>query len=433
MSVTVTGFHSQALSPIDEWVYIDYLYKLPSQGIIHQGENIGPEALQLMACTGEKASGPQGPPCEISRVGDNVDPALFPYAGVQSAYGYTPLYFIPTWVIAKGIQFVTGTDLLTAGRFAGSFWLVGTMLLIYALFREFKVKKVAAVAIGLAFIGSPFAWWTYTYISTDIPSVGISALLLLAARRFILGRWSGWWVVLLSVVAILFKTGNILAVGLAALYLLLQFLFEEVRARPWRVPGAVTAGIRGKGPLGLVTVAITALVASGVTQFAWQLVQKAATIGLPADQGVGSPLTWEALLAQVANFLPGTLTSNVALVGGGFAYFVPYAIVAPLSWLCIGGVIGALLVLPAGSSNRSIVYSVGIASVVCAPLLAILLQLSLGQYFELPPRYGAPILIGFLLLAGMIAEKNAFVKWVLTGYGAALVLFVVFTAHGFAR
>lgn len=433
MSVTVTGFHTQALSPVDEWVYIDYLYKLPTQGIIHQGENIGPEALQLMACTGEKASGLQGPPCDISMVGDNVDPKLFPYAGVQSAYGYTPLYFIPTWVIAKGIQLVTGTDLLTAGRFAGSFWLVGTMLLIYALFREFKVNRVATLAIGLAFIGSPFAWWTYTYISTDIPSVGISALLLLAARRFIIGRWSGWWVVLLSVVAMLFKTGNILSVGLTALYLLLHFLFEEARRKPWRATGSLVAGLKGQGPLGFVTVALAALLASGVTQVAWQLVQKAATTGLPANQGVGSPLTWQALLAQVANFLPGTLTSNVALYGGGFAYLIPLAIVAPLSWLCIGGVVGGLLVLEPGSANRAIVYSVGIASVICAPLLAILLQLSLGQYFELPPRYGAPILIGFLLLAGMIARKNAFVKWILLGYGTALVLFVIVTAHGYAR
>jgi hypothetical protein len=432
MSITVTGFHTQALSPVDEWVYIDYLYKLPTQGIIHRGEAIGPEALELIACTGQKGNGLQGPPCQLSSVGDNVDPGLFPYAGLQSAYGYTPLYFIPTWVIAKGIQLVSGTDLLTAGRFAGTFWLVGTMLLIYALFREFKVTKTATVAIGLAFIGSPFAWWTYTYISTDIPSVGIATLLLLSARRFITGRWSGWWVVLASVAAVLFKTSNVLAVALTALYLVLHFLFEYIKSRPWKDPQALLEGVKGRGPLGLLTVAAAALLASAATQLLWQAAQTAAAIGPGPDQGISAQLTWQELLAQVANFLPNTLTSNV-VSGNGYAYLIPYGLVVPLSWLCIGGVVGGLLVVKAGSSNRSIAYAVGIASVVSAPLLAVLLQVTAGAYFQLPPRYGAPILVGFLLMAGVIAGKNGFVKWVLTGYGAALVLFVIFTAHGYAR
>jgi hypothetical protein len=433
MSLTVTSFHTPAMSPVDEWVYIDYLYKLPVQGFVREGDVIGPEALQLMACTGEKAYGPMGPSCESSKVGSNIDPALFPYEGKQSAFAYTPLYFIPTFVVAKAIQLVTGTDLLTAARFTGPLWLAATMLLFFALFRAFKVNRLVTVAIGLAFIGSPFAWWTYTYISTDIPSVGISALLLLAAKKFIDSRWSGWWVVLLSVVAVLFKTANILAVGLTALYLLLSFLLFHLRERPWKKPGSVMNGLRGKGSLGLVTIVIASLIASSAAQALWLLIQRSQAIGKPADQSVGTPLTLDTLLSQLTNFLPNTINSNVNLYGGGVAYTIPDAVVAPLGWLCIAGVIGALLVLRKGSRHLDIAYAVGIASVICAPLLAVLLYVTLGQYYPIPPRYGASILIGFLLMGGIISRNNFFVKWVLLGYGVALILFVMLTAHGYAR
>lgn len=433
MSLTVTSFHTPAMSPIDEWVYIDYLYKLPVQGFVREGEVIGPEALQLMACSGEKAYGPMGPPCESSKVGSGINPELFPYAGKQSAFAYTPLYFVPTFVVAKAIQLATGADFLNAARFTGSLWLVGTMLLFFALFRAFKVNRLVTVAIGLAFIGSPFAWWTYTYISTDIPSVGISALLLLAAKRFIDNRWSGWWVVLLSVAAILFKTANILAVGLTALYLVISFVLFHRRDRPFRSRDTRRAGLLGRGPLGLVTIALVSVFASAATQALWQLFQKAQSLGSSADQGVGVPLTPETLLSQLTNFLPNTINSNVNLVGGGVAYKIPDALVTPLSWLCIAGVIGGLLVLKRGSRDLDIAYAVGIASVACAPLLALLLYVTLVQYYPIPPRYGASILIGFLLMGGIIARNNFFVKWLLLGYGVALILFVMFTAHGYAR
>jgi hypothetical protein len=435
MSVTVTASHSHALSPVDEWVYIDYLYKLPSQGIIRQGEELGPEALELMACSGEKVSGPMGPACDVSQVGDHVDPALFPYSGLQSAYGYTPLYFAPTWAVAKGIQAVTGADLLTAARFTGPLWLVGTMLLFSALFREFKVNRVTTAAIGLAFIGSPFAWWTYTYISTDIPAVGVSALLLLATRRYLTGRWSGWWVVLISVAAVLFKTGNVLAVALAALYLVSHFVFSRIRSRSssQRMPVTLRDAVRGRGDLGALVIALASVVASGIALGAWQLIQRAAAIGPSSDQGLGAPLTLQDLATQVTNFLPGTIVSNVPGGPGIDAYAIPSLLTAPLSWLCIAGVVGALLTLRRGSEHLGLAYSVGIAAVAAAPLLAVFVQLTLGFYFDLPSRYGAPILIGFLLMAGVVAQRNFFARWVLLAYGAGLVAFAIVSAHGYAR
>ncbi|WP_431279737.1 hypothetical protein [Leifsonia poae] len=87
MGFTVTAHHTEALSPIDEWVYADYLYKLPQQVLIPRGQEIGPEALKLMACTGVREYGPMGPECG-SDYAAHLDE--FPQGGITSADGYTP-------------------------------------------------------------------------------------------------------------------------------------------------------------------------------------------------------------------------------------------------------------------------------------------------------------------------------------------------------
>ena len=89
VSGTVTALHTEEMSPIDEWVYLDYLNKFPSQGIVHRGEDIGLDALEQMACHGVKVYGPMGPPC-----GSNYEDRIreVPYLGQTSADLYTPVY-----------------------------------------------------------------------------------------------------------------------------------------------------------------------------------------------------------------------------------------------------------------------------------------------------------------------------------------------------
>jgi hypothetical protein len=428
MGFTVTAHHSQALSPVDEWVYADYLYKLPQQVFVPRGQEIGPKALELMACTGVREYGPMGPPCG-SDYAANL--AKFPQGGITSADGYTPLYFVITWAGAKAIQLVTHTSIVEAGRFTGAFWLAGGILLFYWMLRLLSIRRVVALGLGLAVIASPFAWWTYTFVSTDAPVFALGALLVIAAIKFVRGQWSGWWLPLIGAVATLFKITSILAVLLVALYLVVEFVVRRVRERPRRRGFEWRNSIIGRGNDGLVVIAGASAIAALVAEAAWLGVRAAIAVGPAANQGVTGQMSLKDLGSQFVNFLPGTIISNVNITGRttlGFA-IQPF-IVQPLAWITIAGVIGAVAIHTWQRPNAPLVYSIAALSILGAPLLAIALSLQ-GTYFPIPPRYGAALLPAFLLAAGLIV-KNRLSTTLLVAYSASVLAVVLVFAPNFA-
>ncbi|RLP75997.1 hypothetical protein D9V32_07520 [Mycetocola tolaasinivorans] len=419
MSFVVTANHSHALSPIDEWVYVDYLYKLPHQGILQQGEIIGHEALDAMACDGVKPYGPMGPSCR----GDYSDLSKFPFAARTSADPYTPVYFAITRVIGDAIHTVTGAHELTSWRLTGSIWLALTMILMYWLMRLWRVPKTVALVLGLAFIGSPYAWWTFTYVSTDAPTMALGTALLIAATLYIRGRSSGWWVVGLSAFALSIKVTNILAVCLVALYLGIVWLDEFIAKRRRGIEPPAR-----RGWFNPLTLALTSIVAAGIVEVAWLVFRHLVSVGESANQAISVPLTAKELLLQTTTFLPGTITSNVNISGSTeFAYAIPTFAVIPLSWLCIAGVVGAFWALKKTNPARHMIIAVTISAVFFAPMLAIVITLATGAYFPLPPRYGSPMLAAFLMLAGM-QIRNRWATAIIGVYAVALYVVVLAAA-----
>lgn len=420
----VTVLHSDALSPIDEWVYVDYLYKLPTEGILLQGEEIGKEALEIMACNGVTPYGPMGPACgsDYSVVSE------FPFGGITSADAYTPIYFAITRVVGDTIHILTGTDQLTAWRLTGPLWLALSMVVFYLLLRKWAVHPLAVLAIGLAFIASPFSWWTYTYVSTDAPSFLVGALLILLATRYVRGEGSGWWIPALSVLAVLTKVTNILGVCLVALILAFHWI-AEFRSTSWSGPRTRRPNIPNRYSLALPGIAAASVMLASVAQLAWLALRRAMAIGMPADQSIGIALDTQELVSQMTNFLPGTIVANVNIAGStGYALPVPGFVVAPLSWICIAGVIGAFWALGERSRHAPLVIAVALSAALFAPMLAIVIQVTTGGYYTLPPRYGAPILAGFLLLAGM-TMTNRWATWILLTYAVALSGAMLFMAR----
>lgn len=417
MGFTVTAHHSDALSPVDEWVYADYLYKLPQQLVVPRGQEIGPQALAIMACSGVREYGTMGPPCNSDY---QKHLAKFPQHGITSADGYTPLFFWATWVGAKVIQLFTRTSIVEAARYFGAFWLAGGILLFYWLLRLLKVNRIVALGLGLAVIASPFAWWTYTFISTDAPSFAFGALLLVAAIKFTRAQWSGWWIVLISVVATLFKTTNILAVLLVALYLILEYILRRTRERPRRRGFSWRTCLTGRGDDSFTVVAVVAIAASAVAELIWLVIRNAIALGPPATQGYSGSLSLEALGEQLVNFLPGTIISNVNIYGRTqLGLPIPPWALEPLSWICVAGVVGALLLFRWRQPNATLVYAIAVAAVIAAPILTIALTLQ-GTYFVIPPRYGACLLPAFLLAVGLIV-RSRFGKILLVAYPTALL------------
>ena len=428
VSGTVTVLHTDQMSPVDEWVYLDYLYKFPTQGIVHRGEAIGDEALDIMACNGVKVYGPMGPDC-----GSDYQKHLaeFPYQGQTSADLYTPFYFAITWVVGGAIHLLSGIDLVTSWRLTGPLWQGLSVFVLFLLFRQWKVAPIATLALGLALIASPFSWWTYSYVSTDAPSFTFGVLLLFAATKYVRGEWSGWWIVASSALAIAFKATNILSIGVVALYLIVQWLYER-RSTTWDGLRTRRPGFANRRWFALPGTAVLAGVAASVIVVAWTFIRSAVAISDAPDQGTTAAFGIKELLDQMVNFLPNTLTSNVNLAGAGvLAYPVPGIVSASLSFITIAGVVGAFWTLQRGAKEIPLVVSIALASVLAAPVLAVVLYFSQGEAFALPPRYGASILGGMLLLTGLTIRYPP-AAWATLTYSSALALFVVGTAFHYA-
>ena len=413
-SGTVTVMHTSGLSPIDEWVYSDYLDKVPTEVVVKQGEMIGPEALNRIACDGVVPYGPMGAECGASY----SDVSGFPYAGRTSADAYTPVYFISTWAVGGVIRLITHQDQLTAWRLTSPIWLVGTLLIMVSLFRRYHIDFLVTITLGAAFIVSPFAWWTYTYVSTDAPSAFFGALLLLQASRFVQHETRGWWLVATSALAVLFKLTNILAVCLVGLILVLAWIQEVLRARKDEGRGVHLGDLPRSMSLSLIGAA--AVAASVITEVVWLGIRRVIAVAPQAQNGLGIPLNRRALGEQLANFLPGTITSNVVVAGGGgYALPVLGAAVVPLSWLCVAGVVGAFWSAGIRRSHGPIVAATAIAAVGFAPMLALVLTVATGAYIPLPARYGASILPGILLVTALTMRRHL-AAWIFLVYAVIL-------------
>lgn len=425
MVVSVTLRHGEAASPIDEWVYLDYLFKMPGDLIMLRGEQIGLRGLELMSCEGVKPYGPMGPPCGSDYEASRSD---YPYRGLTSADGYTPLYFVITWLLGKGIQSITGIGDVQAFRLTGFFWLAASVIVFYLLARAMKVHKIAILAIGLVFIATPFAWWTYTYVSTDAPSFLFGVVLLWGAVRYLQGSGSPWWMVAVAGVAVLFKVTNILAVGVVALLFVIVAATDLVQSRRGRLEEG-----QSRSPVKLLLVTALMVVASLALEYAWLTIRSAIALGPPPYVDIlNRPgLREMGLEDALLNFLPGTLISNVNVTGtvGEYAYTIPAHLVVPASWLCIAGVVGWLLMRKVGVLENALAWTVAVSATLFAPILVLAMVLLEGIHIQLPPRYGASVLPGFLLAIGMLMTSKA-VRGMILSYGVLLLAFVcVFAAR----
>jgi hypothetical protein len=66
-----------------------------------------------------------------------------------------------------------------------------------------------------------------------------------------------------------------------------------------------------------------------------------------------------------------------------------------------------------------------------APVLALAVQLAQGEYFQLPPRYGASLLPAFLLATAFIL-RNFVMNWILIIYSCGLFAVGIVAAYIFS-
>ena len=414
---TTSSLHGQELSPIDEWVYVDYLFKLPEQIIVRQGELIGEQARQVMACSGSVPFGLQGPPCE-----SELNPDEFPWKSITTVDKYTPLYFWSTWIIGKPFQWL-GADEITSWRWASSLWLTAGLVMFVAQLNFWRVPKIVTMALGLALIASPFSYWTFTYVSTDAPLFFFGAWLLYLASLFSQGERPGWLLIPVAVVMVLFKVTALLGVLLVGLFLVAEFIRDSLSTKRFSLadfrPG--TPAVRRYQ---LLVFPLLAGIAAGVSQLLWlQTSSMFVASDASVDQGISIPLTPLGMAQLAFYFLPGIIQTGVLVTPGSFVDMIPMPSVfaIPLAWLLISGVAGSFFLVRRASARRSMVDGVLISALISGPLLALLILGTTGSYFQLPSRYAAAMLPGFLLVTSNILRNKAAIV-LLICFSAALIL-----------
>lgn len=403
--ISVTILHSPATSPIDEWVYLDYLYKIPEQGIVFKGEFVDQRVLELLSCHGTNPFGPIGTKCGFFPILSD-----YPNGAVTSADPYTPLYFYTVFGIGALLHFVFEIPQLLAWRLSGSVWLFATFIVLWRLFRAWNVSRFTRIVLGLLLLGSPFVWWTYTYVSTDSSAIFFGAILMLLATRIVNSQTGFLAFYVATIVATLFKLTNLIGVASATAFILISLIVRYISQR--ELVNLKLFISRNKKTL---LVCLASIISAPVSQIVWLKIHDYLAVSLAtANQGASHPFTIEEIFVQLTNFLPGTITS------GAIDAYIPGFVYAPLSWITVSGVLGAAFVTARGSANFPLVLSVVLGAFLAAPLLGIALTLVTQSYFQLPARYGAVLLPGFLVVTGLLIS-SAWSRVVLFFYSLSIL------------
>lgn len=380
-----------AISPIDEYVYIDYYSKVLEQGVVRQGEEVGHYARQELGCRGLRILAPAPDDRCSPALAD--DDARFPMGGITSADIYTPLYFGVTRIMAQPLLWLGVTDSLTqSGRFAGVFWLAAAGLLLYFTLRRLKIGPWAATGVTMLLVGSMPAYWFNTYLSTDAPTMFSGALLALLTVRYLQGAGSGWWLVLAAPVVTLLKFQNVAAVGAVAMFLVFAAFAASTGTFGERLRGTV----RHRHTRFAVFGALAAVLAQGV----WTLIRALIAVGPSADAGTPGDFNLHILIQHMFKFLGGAGTGVDATSTGAM-------IVTNLAvWITIGGVLGLVVSAKPGSLKASFAYATLLMALLIGPLLATAVRISTGYYFALPERYGLSLFPLFLIAAALFAQQT---------------------------
>lgn len=385
----------QQISPIDEYVYIDYLAKVPEQLVVHPGEETGSYARNYLSChpvglLGNFAS-------NFCDTGVTSVDSAYPYNGVSSADFYTPIYFGATWVMAQPLHWIGIDDLTEAGRYTGFVWLVSAVLLFFFTLRRLKISEPLAIGLGLGLAGSIPAFWSNTYISTDSPALASGALMVYLLVRYGSRRNIGWALILSATFVTLIKIQNFSAVAVVLLTLLVFVVQSAFDSRA--EPGWFKRSLNDRR---LWTAALMVIVPV-FFEIIWLIIRASIAIGLPADQGVGTPLTRVALFREIFSFFGGV---GLGAVGPDSLSPTALAVTNVQTWLMVAGVLGIIVIWKNRTTAHALALSVLVVALALGPTLALFNSVIAGFYFTLPARYGLALMPIMLVCAAIFFDRK---------------------------
>ena len=410
--VAVSVPRNVQISPFDEYVYLDYLHKFPTQIVERQGEETGAYARSVLACRGVLIYGSYGNGCGNS----TRDDSKFPYDGAQGADIYTPAYFAATWALSLPLRAV-GIDELDAGRLTGAFWLALGAILLYLTLRQLRIGKVLALALPMLVLATPAVHWANTYLSTDAPTLAVASALAYLGVRIWSGLSSPWWLVPISIIAVLLKLQNLAAVAITGIVLLVLCIARARESRSW--PSAAMTLWTDKTSRVVVLSTVGALAA----QVIWVVVRS--RIALPPDGSSIAPsdvFTPTALFAESTKFF---LSVGSAGASSGLAGSIAATL---LQIVTIASVLGLVLIRERNRLGPAVVAATtfGVATAF-GPLLVIATYVAVGSYIPLTPRYGLVFLAAFVVCCAIFVQRYVTVSWAKYALLASGVILIGFS------
>jgi hypothetical protein len=379
------------MSHFDEGVHFDYVVEVSQGGLIAQGERLGQEAMRETACRGIDTAGLVVPPC-----GREVyQPTDFPELGYNYADAHPPVYYAITALVAR---LLTATGLVdsffVAARAVSILWVGLGLVVLWIVGKELTTLPERLGVAMLLLVAAPPVIHTAATVNNDAPALLAGGAVLLVTLRWERGASPTWLLGGVAALVPLFKTTNVVAVGLCALYLLLR--------RPSR--SSVRSGLRGRAlGAGVLVLAATASVA------AWLLVhaQLGRDVAVPLETllFVSNKLSFASVLAEATAILTpfAHWPANSVFEGGALrtvANLTSVLVAAPcLFYLLTGSFRGRTEAL--GSAT-------GLAMVTGGPTLHLVNFILLGLAFGIQSRYGLSILpMLCLVLAGSLRWRGA--------------------------
>lgn len=401
-SFTATHAHeNEAFSPYDEYVYYDYVAKVPMEGMVRSGEEVGSDARNELSCRGVINYGAFGEGCDV---GTHERDELYPYGGGTGADIYAPPYFVGTWAMAQPFTLV-GYDLVDASRWVGAIWLAVGLTLTYALMRALRIAPAAAAGVSAALLSLPSVYWATQYVSTDAPTLAISAGIGLAAVATVRRRVGPWLLPLLSIVAVAFKVQNLAVVVLAALAILIWSVTTTPRGERWR-------SLLGGPSLAAVISVVAGIAAQGV----WLVVRRLAGVADPASVDTTmSVLTPGAIVDESLKFIRSLGETGMPM--GTWSTFSA----GVFGVIGIGAIIAGLV-----GRNDPARWSVGVATAFTVaafgPALAVATTILVGHYIPLPARYGLVVLGAVAVCIAWLVDQGPISRRLTLGVGLLMGL-----------
>ena len=401
--VTVNVMRHDQISPIDEYVYLDYAAQIFETGILPRGSETGNVAREYISCIGVADYGEFNP--QACQTGDFSNDDLYPYGGKSSADIYTPLYFLVTASFAKTLQSATNIDFMTAARMSGAIWLSASSVFLFLGLRRLKVDELTSLAVSTILISSLPSWWSSTFISTDVTAIFAGSVMFYAIVLTFQKNLGIWLLALTGVFVTLLKFQNIIAVGLIALILILNATFHKRDIQEFQF----VQRNKGKRLIGAVFIVFSALLA----QVVWVLVRERMAIAAPVDQGVYDQLTPMALLAESTKFISG-ISWGASTVSELSPLIVVVATIT--TWLTIAGAAVNTVKPTYFGLRSSLGFSWIAVSMLAAPFLGVAVYFMSGFYFSLPARYGLSLFPIALSLTALGLGNNLVWRYLIAGF-----------------